>query len=449
MNSSLSRALYRSAQRLRGERVFQVLRELEASQRWSADRLRDLQWSRQQALAHHAFETVPLYRKRWSAAGFSPGDLKSPVDWARLPVLEKRDLQEAGSELLSRDAPPGVKATTSGSSGTPVAVLRGHASWSHAHANVFRGWRWHGLDVGDPYAYFWGLALDESGQRQAALRDWFFNRRRYSAFETRPERAAQFHRDLVRSPARFAFGYPSAVMQFADQVVEQKLDGRALRWRAVITTAEMLKPHQREVLAETFGCRVVDSYGCAETGVAGFECEHGGMHVPVESTVVDLIPDGDGASQILLTDLHNFSEPVIRYRIGDLVEPAAAACPCGRSLPLLGRLQGRTGDTITLPDGRRVNALLPYYLFRPYAKTGTVRSYQLAEYPGGRIELRVQPGSGWDESLESKIEREVSDGLGVQVRVVRVSGFAPGGRGKHRDYVRVQEGEDPERPGGS
>ena len=440
MHARLARRLYLGAQRLRGEPVAAVLRELEASQGWPLALLQALQWGRQRVLARHAFATVPFYRERWSAAGIGPEALRDPADWSRLPALEKRDVQEHGAALVSTQAPRGaVKATTSGSSGTPVAVRRGHLSWAHAHANVFRGWRWHGLDIGDPYAYFWGLALDPSGRRQAGLRDWFFNRRRFSAFETDASRARWFHEQLRRRPVRFAFGYPSAVMQFTEMARSQGLDGRPLGWRAVITTAEVLRPHQRELLRETYGCRVVDSYGCAEVGVAGFECEAGGMHVPVESVVVDLEPAGEGLYEILLTDLHNFVQPLIRYRIGDLTRPASGACPCGRALPLLGELQGRAGEAIALPDGRVVSGLLPYYLFRHHAKSGRVREYQFVEFPGGRLELRVTAGEGWSDAVAAEIRAEVTRGLGWPVEVRVVPRFERHGRGKHRDWVRAAD----------
>ena len=436
MDAVLARWLYYAAQSVRGENVRPVLAALEVSQHWPRERLLELQWQRQLVLARHAFETVPLYRERWSAAGIRPEDLKSRADWDRLPGIGKDDLRERADQLHSSRAPAGLKATTSGSSGTPIAVLRSHASWTHGHANVFRGWRWHGLDVGDRYAYFWGLALDESGRRQAALRDAFFNRRRLSAFDVTPERAREFHARMLRWRPKFGFGYPSAVVSFADEVAAQKLDGRALGMRAVITTAEVLKSEHRERLERTFGCKVVDSYGCAEAGVAGFECEAGGMHVPVESVVVDRVRSEDGRDEVLLTDLFNFSQPVIRYRVGDVVGPAPATCACGRGLPLLGAIEGRAGDFITLPDGRVINGLLPYYIFRPHAKSGAVREYQFAELENGTIELRVRPGEAWSDDARARIEAEVTHGLGVPVRLRVVEKIERSGRGKFRDWIR-------------
>lgn len=429
--------MYYTGQAWRGEPVGRVLRNLEKSQHWPGERLRELQWQRMQTLARHAYDTVPFYRGRWDAVGLTPDSLRVRDDWDRLPTLSKADIQESARELLSTHAPRGHLATTSGSSGTPIAVLRSHASWAHAHANVFRGWHWHGIEVGDRYAYFWGLALDRAGQRQARMRDTFFNRLRLSAFDTSDASATAFYERLVRWRPAFGFGYASSATQFADAVTRLGLDGRRIGFRAIITTAEVLHPHRRERLESTFGCRVVDSYGCAEAGVTGFACEAGGMHIPVESVVVDLVPAGDGLFEVVITDLFNLSQPVIRYRIGDLAEEGAANCSCGRQLPLLGQIQGRAGDSLRLADGRVVNGLLPYYIFRHHAKSGKVFEYQFAQYPDGALELRVSPGPGWEDALAREIEREVSAGLAIPVRLRVVPRFDRVGRGKHRDFVRV------------
>jgi len=184
----------------------------------------------------------------------------------------------------------------------------------------------------------------------------------------------------------------------------------------------------------------VDSYGCAEIGVTGFGCEYGSMHVPIESVVVDTVPTEDGRFEVLLTDLFNFSQPIIRYRIGDFVEaPPEGRCECGRELPRLGALQGRAGEFIRLPDGRVINGLLPYYIFRHHAKSGKVREYQFVEFADGVIELRVLPGSEWDDSARSEIESEVAQGLGMSVRLRTVDRIQRHGRGKHRDFIKAED----------
>lgn len=440
MNPSIARLLYFAAQSWRREPVAEVMRELEASQHWSRERLLALQWERAVRLWQHASATVPFWRDAAFALGLTPGAAIPRGTWERLPVLEKSTLAGQPAALLSSRPSRAHRSATSGSSGTPTSVLRSQRSWAHHHANIFRQWHWFGLDVGDPYAYLWGLALDSEGRDLASRKDLLFNRVRCSAFSLDAARARAFFEQLRRRPVRFLYGYPSAVTLFADEVTRAGLDGRALGLRAAITTAEVLKDEQRHRIAETFGCAVADSYGCAETGVVGIECEHGGLHQAVESVMVETRPAEDGRVELLLTDLHNLTQPVLRYRIGDLMAPPPdGACPCGRGLPLLGRVFGRAGDTLTLPDGRRVNANLPSYVFKHHGRNGTVREYQFVQFPDGRIELRVLPGPAWTDAVAPALRDEVRAALGIEVALRTVERFDRRGRGKHRDYVRAED----------
>lgn len=448
MNALLARLAYYAAQRWRGEPVDSVLRALERSATWPAERLRAQQWERLGHMVTHAWETTPYYQERWRAAGFAPDALRTWADWRNVPAVGKPDVQEHASRMRSSRAGKGLVAATSGSSGTPVAVDRDHRSWAHAHANVFRGWRWWGVDCGERYAYFWGIPIDPDYRKSAERKDRFFNRTRCSAFTLNAENARAFYGELMRNPVRFAFGYPSAMTQFADEVAAMRLDGRALGWKVAITSAEMLREEQRARIHAAFGCPVVDSYGCAEIGVAGFEHPEGGMRVPVESVVVDYERDADGTWGVLLTDLHNFRMPMLRYRVGDLVEPLGDPTsadywplPPGAhcALPILGALAGRAGDTLILPDGRRLNANQPSYIFKAHGREGRVREYQFVQFPDGRIELRLVAGPAWSDEWAPRIRGEAREALGIDVEVKRVPRFERRGRGKHRDFVKAED----------
>jgi phenylacetate-CoA ligase len=439
MHPLIHRTLYYTLQTLRREPVANVQHELEASQHWPTDRLLELQEQRTRALLHHAVTTVPWYHDAARAAGLGVDDLHTPGAWARMPVLSKATLQAHATEMHSSHPDPAFKSSTSGSSGTPVAVMRSQKAWAHHHANLYRGLRWFGVDMGDPYAYLWGLAFDEEGQEQARRKDLLFNRQRCSAFTLDAPRARAFYDALRRRPVRYLYGYPSAITRFADEVTGQDLDGRALGIKVAVTTAEVLKDDQRERIRAAFGCPVADSYGCAEVGIVGLECEHGHMHVTVESVRVDMLPSEDGRRELLLTDLHNYAQPVLRYQVGDLLEPDPGPCPCGRGLPLLGRVFGRAGDTLVFPDGRRVNANLPSYIFKAHGREGTVREYQFVQFPSGRVELRVRPGPNWVDGIPERLRREVREALGLEVELKSVDSFERRGRGKHRDYIRAED----------
>jgi phenylacetate-CoA ligase len=164
--------------------------------------------------------------------------------------------------------------------------------------------------------------------------------------------------------------------------------------------------------------------------------------------VVDYERTPDGAWSVLLTDLHNFRMPVLRYRVGDLVEPPGDPSvadfwplPTGArvALPVLGRLQGRAGDTLVLPDGRRINANQPSYIFKTHGREGRVREYQFVQFPEGRVELRIVPGPAWDMSWRPRLQEEVRQVLGTEVEVCEVEQLERRGRGKHRDFVRAED----------
>src|SRR5262245_53905497 len=439
MHPFLHRTIYYTLQMLRREPIAAVQRELEQSQRWPIARLLELQEQRTHALIYHAITTVTWYREAARTVGLDAKDADTTSSWERMPLLAKSTLQTQSDALRSSRPDPAFKSSTSGSSGTPVAVMRSQKAWAHHHANLYRGLRWFGVDMGDPYAYLWGLALDEEGQEQARRKDMLFNRQRCSAFSLDAPRARAFYETLRRKPVRYLYGYPSALTRFADEVTAQGLDGRALGLRVAVATAEVLKDDQRERIHAAFGCPVADSYGCAEVGIVGLECEHGHMHTTVESVRVDTRPAADRRLEILLTDLHNYAQPVLRYQVGDLLEPDSGTCPCGRGLPLLGRVFGRAGDTLVFPDGRKVNANLPSYVFKAHGREGTVREYQFVQFPSGRIELRVRPGPNWADGIPDRIRREVREALGIDVELKTVDAFERRGRGKHRDYIRAED----------
>ena len=247
---------------------------------------------------------------------------------------------------------------------------------------------------------------------------------------------------LLRRPVRLAVGYPSALVRFSIELGALGLDGRRLGWEVIICTAEMLSDEDREALGSAFGARVVDSYGCAEAGVDGFECEAGGMHIPIESVVVERLTGAGGNSELLLTDLHNRMQPLIRYRVGDLAEAAESGpCRCGRAHPRLGRLTGRVSDSLTLADGRGLNPHLLTYVFKSRARRDVVREYQFRQLEDERLEVWIVPGAGWSSAHAAALSRDLLLRLGCDVPIRRTDQLLRTGRGKHRDVVRGGTGD--------
>lgn len=231
--------------------------------------------------------------------------------------------------------------------------------------------------------------------------------------------------------------YTQAAVLFARHLRQQNIDD--IRFNSIITTAEMLLPGQREFLEETFGGKVFNRYGCREVSVIASECEyHRGMHVNAEALLVEIVPDaarpGRGG-RVVVTDLLNYSMPLIRYEIGDVAEWAEDQdCPCGRHLPLLADVQGRTTDFLVLSDGRQISGPA---LTLVVADMHDVRQVQFEQRTPELIILRVVPGQEFGAATEKELHKRIGLYLGdsAALQIELTENIATEISGKYRFVV--------------
>jgi phenylacetate-CoA ligase len=206
--------------------------------------------------------------------------------------------------------------------------------------------------------------------------------------------------------------YTQSAVLFASYLRQHNIDD--IQIPSIVTTAEMLLPGQREFLEETFRGKVFNRYGCREVSVIASECEfHRGMHVNADALLVEIVPDPKRqgrAGRIVITDLLNYSMPLIRYEIGDVGEWAEDQnCPCGRQLPLLADVQGRITDFLVLSDGRQISGPA---LTLVVSDMADVRQVQFVQRTPGQILLRVVPGTGYGAGTEQELRKRIGLYLG-------------------------------------
>jgi phenylacetate-CoA ligase len=400
------------------------LREFERTQFLSADELTALRLTRVRTLLAHAYEQCPFYRQRMDAAGILPGDVRDLDDLRVLAPLEKSELQQQGERMVARDWPADDRLPnqTGGSTGTPVKFFAGNdRRRSRAAANI-RHNRWAGWDVGDRVAVLWGASRD------APRRDWRACLRRallrqplwLDTAHVTEQRLEEFHGALLRYRPRVIQAYARSVSLFARYLEERGL--RPWRPHSIVTSAEMLEPDERALIERVFGCPVFNRYGCREVGVIASECDaHRGMHLMAEGLHVEIV-QGDRRAKpgemgsILVTDLLNFTMPMIRYRIGDLGAWEEGDCTCGRKLPRLCQVHGRVTDFLVGADGRLVSGVfLATYVVAQRPSLGQV---QIQQDRAGEVVYRVRPGSAfaaWDDL--AYLERTSREYLGEAIQV--------------------------------
>jgi phenylacetate-CoA ligase len=414
------RAVYPLLEWKSGGRVRQYLADLEQSQWWVPERIRTQQWSGLETLLRHAHAHVPYYRALFDRCGIHPADVRSLEDFKQIPLLTKDVVRDQGHALRAGNiAGPFVERRTSGSTGIPLSVHVLPHTRDRWIAAFHRMLRWWGLDVGLRQIRLVNL---HGKSRMTLLKQyWLMNQGEYSVFDMQESSLARLYDQLVRSRCEILSGYPSALTHFAVYVAARH-HGPPLHLRAVQTTAEMLYPDMRALLERVFACPVIDEYGSSECGSLAGTCPSGSLHIAAENVLIEFEPaaaheNGGSRWELIVTDLHNLSMPMLRYRIGDLGAPGNP-CPCGRGLPVLRMLAGRTEDLVTLPDGRKIDGAIFDSAVEALIGRGVpVRQFRAVQHALDDVEILVATDAPGHHALQ-ELGVDIQRVLGSRVHVV-------------------------------
>jgi len=428
-------------ERLKGHSSVRRLRELEKSQWWSgeeieAERVRRLRTVLASAQAH-----VPFYRQMFARARFEPGAVRSVADLARLPLLTKALIRENTEALKADDAPALKRYNTGGSSGEPLVFFIGKDRASHDVAAKWRATRWWGVDIGDPEIVVWGSPIELGAQdRLRGIRDRILRSTLLPAFEMSDAKLDTFIAAIRAIRPRMIFGYPSALAHIARHAGQhgQRLDDLGIV--VAFVTSERLYDHERAEIAQGFGCSVANGYGGRDAGFIAHECPQRGMHLSAEDIVVEIIGAdgtvlGPGQSgEIVVTHLATRDFPFIRYRTGDMGILDTAKCSCGRGLPMLKEIQGRSTDFVVAHDGTVMHGLALIYVLRDLPE---IASFKIIQESRERVRVLVVPRGVLTAAARNSIDEGLRLRLGraVTVEIEEIREIAAEESGKFRYVV--------------
>ncbi|GAB4244536.1 MAG: phenylacetate--CoA ligase family protein [Acidobacteriota bacterium] len=327
---------------------------------WRAFQLRRLE-----IILDHAFQQVPYYQQLAAELGVRRADFQGPEDLRRLPLLTKEIVRRRGRHLVARNARrfhPRTYSTT-GTSGEPLHFLLDAEANALEFVYYWRHWGWGGFRLGTRFAeisnhYFLCHRdrVESPYYYQPHLRRLLLN-----GLLLAPKTAGALAHALQSHRIRFLKGLAGALHAFVLSLREAGWSELPLT--CVFSTGEVLTPWQRAAIESFFRCRALDSYGHMERTVAVSECPAGGYHVNEDYGLLQLEhsepSNGRPRARVIGTGLYNRAMPLLRYEVGDEVEPAPdeTPCSCGRTFPLIRRVLGRSRDVIRAPDGRYVTGL--------------------------------------------------------------------------------------------
>ncbi len=430
----------------------QQVAEFRTRDRWTPEQMNPYVEDRLRNVLVNAFQRVPYYHERWSAHGINPQQLARFrfEDLPRLPITPKDDLRAHPDLFLATNRSKRERLSkngSSGSTGTPI-----NAIWSSTvrrkciAAREVRSFGWAGTSVRLPRAMIGGRPVVQDPNSQGPF--YRYNRIErqvyFSAYHLAPKHAAAYVEGFNKYEPRVFTGYAHCYYFLARHMLDQ---GLRLRYRpdALVLSSEPVSSEMKAVMQEAFGARAFEEYGAVENCFLVTECESKSLHVNVDFGLIEVLDErGEPArpgtpGSVVATGLLNDVQPLIRYKIGDVVTWAADQCACGRSqFPVLAAVEGRLEDVVVGPDGRQMVRFHSLFINLPRIIEG-----QVIQEAIDKLRVKVVATEGFGVEEERTIRQRVLQRLGqVDVRVERVVDIPRNSRGKFRSVVSLLSAAD-------
>ena len=428
-------------EKLKGHDTIAVHKAMERSQWLAPEAMAQLQLDNLRRFLTKIGRTVPYYQKLFADLGFNPEGVTSVADLHRLPLLDKAAIRAHTEQLKAQDVQGLKRFNTGGSSGEPLIFYLGNERVSHDVAAKRRATRWWGVDIGDREIVVWGSPIELGSQdRVRLLRDKLFRTELLSAFEMSQANLQKFVERIRQFRPKMLFGYPSSLALIAQFAGEQGIALDGLGIRVAFVTSERLYEHQREAIENAFGCPVANGYGGRDAGFIAHACPAGSLHITAEDMVVEIVdpagnvlPAGE-SGEIVVTHLFTSEFPFVRYRTGDVGTLSDQPCTCGRGLPVLASVEGRTTDFVTAADGTILHGLALIYVLRDMPG---VANFRIVQESLELTRVEVVPSEVLTEAMVTEVREGLRARLGrdVEVEVSEVETIAREKSGKFRYVV--------------
>lgn len=397
----------------RGQAVPFYLRRLLKSQYMNKIELEMLQLSKLRLILAYAKENVPFYRK--ALAGRSGSLLEGLEELQNLPFLTKADLkrEQEGVRSCERFMLLTPK-TTGGSTGMPVTIPKTRSAMAWELAATWRGYSWAGIEIGDRQARFWGVPFHQKDRWRARLIDCVANRKRCSAFAFSERDLQVYTQTLKDFRPRYFYGYVSMLEEYA-KFIRRKGVTLPFKLQCIITTSEVLAATQRRLIEDTFSTKVFNEYGSGELGSIAHECKDGSLHISAENMIVEVISGNRLAEpgevgELVITELNNYATPLIRYRTGDFASLSRNPCKCGRTLPVISNLYGRSYDTIRNSEGKLFHGEFMMYIFEDAQRRNLgIQAFQVIQENWRSFLIKIVPGGSYGKATEEFIAHRICD----------------------------------------
>lgn len=332
---------------------------------FSKEKWLDYQNEQLRKIVLHTYKHVPFYKRKFHEARLSSGELTkiNSDSLHHLPVIIKDELRQFGTSTLLSSVRErrGQFFASSGSTGTPARILFSHAMhqrWFALFEARVRNWA--GVNSFIPRGMIGGRRIIGDAENQPPFYRYnsFEKQVYFSAYHISKRNAEDYLQGMNKHHVEYMTGY--AMSNFFLARFFKELSIEAPQLKSVITSSEKLTKEMRKVFTEVYNCKTFDGWSGVEACGLISECEHGNLHISPDAGIIEVLDDdmqpveAGVAGTVYCTGFLNYDQPLIRYNIGDSIILSNETCSCGRAMPVVKEIIGRTEDVVIGKDGREM-----------------------------------------------------------------------------------------------
>lgn len=367
---------------------------LTKTQYWSKEKLSRYQSRKLENLLKRIYQRNEFYREKWDEEGFHPDDFETIEDIDKIPYTTREELTENFPDKVMTDEIRYSRSTSGSTGKEPLKVAFNEKSFDFSEAVYLRSLRKAGYKPWEKKIYYWYEDFEDAWYNK------FFMRKKL----VRSDKSIEEQIKILEEVDANTIYYYGGILYTIAKVLKQREDHN-ISPNSIITHAEILTPKMKELIEEVFEAKVHDEYGTTEFNRMAWTCEEGNYHLDMESVYFEF-EDTELGKELVATSLVKDGMPMIRYRMGDIVELNDSSCSCNLGLESLSKIKGRKKNFI--------NNISPYEIIDEIADIYGLKMFQIVNN-STRLELRYVKNHKYSEKDLKKAKERLEDLLDKEV----------------------------------
>lgn len=423
----IKKTIYRSISKLAGNDSRNEYLEIKSIK--NKESLLDIQEKYLKKLILHSFDNVPYYHKIFKKIKIMDGRTVDLSKFEQIPILTKEIIRKNHKELISKDYQKRKWSVnfSGGSTGEPVKHIQddNYVKW----ANATKFYYYNDILKFDEFKVkkiiFWGSERDlfeNNKEFKTTFLNWLSTSIFLNSFKMTEKDMAKYSEIINTHKPYLIRGYTGSLLTMARFIEKNHIS--IYTPKMIISAAETLTDKVRQEIEEAFGTKVYNTYGSREVGSLAGECKKGSMHIFGFNNYVELLKfnrndiSEDQERRIIVTNLHNYSMPLIRYEIGDTAIPRDESCACKNPLTTINQITGRITEHFILRDGTIIPAEFFIHLIGVACNKEIIKKFQVIQEDYEKIRIRIVLEKELKDPEKQEIEHKIQVVMTQQCKII-------------------------------